>query len=164
MKKMNKILAILLAFVMMFALAACGGKDGAETSKDGSETAKTTSVSGDMVTAEIPDGWCLVTGTDMFGIDTADFICPTDEYKSGDPYLQIEEYPQDLDGAKAVLESGSPFGTYAGEKSLANGTWYLAENAAVAQLGEKVIMVKGYKCDFASDEVQSILGSLQWIK
>ena len=36
------------------------------------------------------------------------------------------------------------------------------ENAACAQIGEKVFMVKGYECDFESDEVQSILGSLRW--
>ena len=54
--------------------------------------------------------------------------------------------------------------TYAGTKELANGTWYLAENAAAAKLGEKALLVKGYQCNFGSDEVQSILGSLQWIQ
>ena len=49
-------------------------------------------------------------------------------------------------------------------KELANGTWYLAENAAAAQLDEKAIIVKGYQCDFGSDEIQSILGSLQWLQ
>lgn len=164
---MNKILAILLALTMMFALVACGGGNkggGNNGNSDGNSAPKTTTASGDMVTVELPSGWSLVTGTDMFGTDTADIICHTEDYQSGDPYLQVEEYPQDLDGAKAVLESGNPYGTYAGEKELTNGTWYLAENAAVAQIGEKVFMVKGYKCDFGSDEVQSILGSLQWVK
>ena len=115
-----------------------------------------------MVTAELPSGWSLVTGTDMNGDDMADFICHAEEFEYGDPYLQVEEYPQDLDSAKAVLESGNPYGTYDGEKELANGTWYLAETAASAQIGEKVFMVKGYECDFGSEEVQSILGSLQW--
>lgn len=41
---------------------------------------------------------------------------------------------------------------------------YVAENAASAQIGEKVFIVKGYECDFGSDEVQSILGTLQWTK
>ena len=95
---------------------------------------------------------------------TADIIAHSEDYKTGDPYLQVEEYPQNLDAAKAVLESGNPYGSYDGEKELTNGTWYLAENAAVAQIGEKVFMVKGYKCDFGSDEVQGILGSLQWVK
>ena len=158
MKTMNKILAILLTLTMVLALAACGGDD------SGSSTQKTTTTSGDMVTAELPSGWSLVTGTDMFGIDTADIICHSEDYKSGDPYLQVEEYPRELDSAKAVLESGSPYGTYGGEKELTNGTWYLAENAAAAQIGEKVFMVKGYKCDFGGEEVQSILGSLQWVK
>ena len=49
-------------------------------------------------------------------------------------------------------------------RQLANGTWYLAENAAAAQLDEKAIIVKGYQCDFGSDEIQSILGSLQWLQ
>ena len=155
---MNKILAILLALTMMLALAACGSGN-----SDGNAP-KTTTASGDMVTAELPSGWSLVTGTDMFGTDTADIICHSKDYKSGDPYLQVEEYPQSLDAAKAVLESGRPYGTYDGEKGLNNGTWYLAENAAAAQIGEKVFMVKGYKCDFGSEEVQNILGSLQWVK
>ena len=158
MKKMNKILAILLALTMMLALAACNGGN------SGDSAPKTTAVSGDMVTAELPSGWSLVTGTDMNGNDMADFICHAEKFEYGDPYLQVEEYPQGLDSAKAVLESGDPYGTYDGEKELTNGTWYLAENAASAQIGEKVFMVKGYECDFGSDEVQSILGSLQWIK
>lgn len=65
---------------------------------------------------------------------------------------------------KAVLESGNPYGTYAGEKKLANGTWYLAENIAITLLDDKVLTVKGYQCDFKSDEVQGILGSIQWNK
>ena len=117
-----------------------------------------------MVTAELPSGWSLVTGTDMNGDDMADFICHAEKLEYGDPYLQVEEYPRGLDSAKAVLESGDPYGTYDGEKELTNGTWYLAENAASAQIGEKVFMVKGYEYDFGSDEVQSILGSLQWIE
>ena len=171
MKKINKILAFLLALTMVLALAACGGNNGENGNSDnGNNSAdssnvsapKTTTASGDMVTAELPSGWSLVTGTDMNGDDMADFICHAEEFEFGDPYLQVEEYPQDLDSAKAVLESGNPYGTYDGEKELANGTWYLAETAASAQIGEKVFMVKGYECDFGSEEVQSILGSLQW--
>ena len=175
MKKMNKILAILLALAMMLALAACDGKNGDngnsgnDNSDNGNSSAnvsapQTTTASGDMVTVELPSGWSLVTGTDMNGADMADFICHTEKFEYGDPYLQVEEYPQDLDSAKAVLESGNPYGTYDGEKELTNGTWYLAENAAAAQLGEKALLVKGYQCDFGSEEVQSILGSLQWVQ
>lgn len=167
MKKMNKTLAILLALAMMLALAACGGNNGGSgNSGNGNNNAdsapKTTTASGDMITVELPSGWSLVTGTDMNGADIADFICHTEKFEYGDPYLQAEEYPQDLDSAKAILESGDPYGTYNGEKELANGTWYLAENAASAQVGEKVFMVRGYECDFGSEEVQNILGSLQW--
>lgn len=161
MKKTNKILVLLLAFTMMLTFAACSGSN---SDSDAKKATKTTAASGDMVTAELPSGWLLVTGTEMFGMNEADFICHTEKYQVGDPYLQIEEYPQGLDAAKAVLESGSTFGTYNGEKGLNNGTWYLAENAAVAQIGEKVFMVKGYECDFSSEDVQTILGSLQWIK
>lgn len=146
-----------MALTMVLTLAACGG--GA-----GGNTPKTTAVTGDMISAEIPSGWILVTGTEMFGNNTADLICHTEKYQTGDPYLQVEEYPQSLDSAKAVLESGKPYGTYNGEKELSNGTWYLAENAAVAQIGEKVFVVKGYKCDFASEDVHTILGSLSWNK
>ena len=136
MKKINKILAFLLALTMVLALAACGGNNG-DNSDNGNNSAdssnvsapKTTTASGDMVTAELPSGWSLVTGTDMNGDDMADFICHAEEFEYGDPYLQIEEYPQGLDSAKAVLESGSPYGTYYGEKELTNGTWYLAETA-----------------------------------
>ena len=161
---MHKILAILLALTMMLTLAACDGGNSGNSSNSGDSAPKTTAASGDLVKAELPSGWSLVTGTEMFGMDEADFICPTEKYEFGDPYLQIEEYPQDLDTAKALLESGNPYGTYIGEKALANGTWYVAETAAAAQIGEKVFMVVGYECDFASEAVQSILGSLQWIE
>ena len=177
MKKMNKILAILLALTMMLALAACNGGNSGDSSNSNSSNSgdssnsnsgdsapKTTAASGDMVTAELPSGWSLVTGTDMNGNDMADFICHAEKFEYGDPYLQVEEYPQGLDSAKAVLESGDPYGTYDGEKELTNGTWYLAENAACAQIGEKVFMVKGYECDLGSEDVQIILGSLRWIQ
>ena len=164
MKRMHKILAILLALTMMLTLAACDGGDSGNSGNSDDSAPKTTAASGDLVKAELPSGWSLVTGTEMFGMDEADFICPTEKYEFGDPYLQVEEYPRDLDTAKALLESGNPYGTYIGEKALANGTWYVAETAAAAQIGEKVFMVVGYECDFGSEAVQSILGSLQWIK
>lgn len=155
---MKKILTTLLSLTMMLVLAACSGGN------NGGSAAKTTAVSGDKVTAELPSGWSLVTGTGMNGNDMADFICHAEEFEYGDPYLQVEEYTKDLDSAKELLESGDPYGTYDGEKELTNGTWYVAENAASAQIGEKVFIVKGYECDFGSDEVQSILGTLQWAK
>ena len=169
MKRMNRIIFLILALTIMLALSACGGNgknDNGNSSVESSSVSapKTTAASGDVVTAELPSGWILVTGTDMLGMNEADFICHTEKYQVGDPYLQIEEYPQDLDAAKAILESGNTFGKYNGEKELVNGTWYLAENAAVAQISEKVFMVKGYECDFSSEDVQNILGSLQWKK
>lgn len=162
MKKLNKIAALLLALAMALALTACGGSEAG--SGDSSAAPKTTSATGDMVTAEVPEGWSLVTGSDMFGTPTADFVCHSESYQVGDAYLQIEQASYNLDDLKAILESGSPYGTYAGEQALANGTWYLAENAAAAQLGDKVMLVKGYKCDFGSADVHAVLGSLQWVK
>lgn len=153
---MKKIPWTLFALVMLLALAACGGPGGSAP--------KTTSSSGNVVAAELPSGWSLISGTDMHGVDLADFICHAEEFELGDPYLQAQEYFGGIEAAQAVLESEDPYGTYAGAKELANGTWYLAENAAAAQLGEKALIVKGYQCDFRSDEVQNILSSLRWVQ
>lgn len=159
------LLAIKKAFWLLFtvtvllALPACGG-----SGETDSGASKMVSASGDMVTAELPSGWNLVSGTDMNGVDLADFICHAEKFELGDPYLQAQEYFGGIEAARAVLESEDPYGTYAGTKELANGTWYLAENAAAAQLGEKALLVKGYQCDFGSEEVQSILGSLQLVQ
>ena len=119
MNKMNKILAILLALTMMMTLAACNSGN---SGNSGDGTSKTTAASGDMVTAELPSGWSLVTGTDMNGDDMADFICHAEEFEYGDPYLQVEEYPRDPDSAKTVPESGDPYETYDWEKELTNST------------------------------------------
>ena len=94
MKKINKILAFLLALTMVLALAACGGNNGENGNSDnGNNSAdssnvsapKTTTASGDMVTAELPSGWSLVTGTDMNGNDMADFICHAEEFEYSVP-------------------------------------------------------------------------------
>lgn len=154
MKKASKVIMAVLVFAMALTLTACGGSGGT----------KGTEASGDMVTATIPSGWSLVSGTEMQGIKTEDFICHSKEYKVGDPYLQVEQDSRSIDAMKAVLESESPYGTYAGEKKLANGTWYIAKNIAITLLDDKVLTVKGYQCDFSSDEVQGILGSIQWKK
>ena len=155
----KKALWLLFTAAVLLALPACGG-----SRETDSGAPKTVSASGDMVTAELPSGWSLVSGTDMNGVDLADFICRAEEFELGDPYLQAQEYFGGIEAARAVLESEDPYGTYAGTKELANGTWYLAENAAAVQLGEKALLVKGYQCDFGSEEVQSILGSLQLVQ
>ena len=154
----KKALWILFTAAVLLALPACGG-----LGENGDGKPKTTSASGDMVTAELPSGWSLVSGTDMNGVDLADFICHAEEFELGDPYLQAQEYFGGIEAARAVLESEDPYGTYYGEKELGGVIWYLTENAAAAQLGEKALLVKGYQCDFESEEVQSILGSLHWI-
>ena len=155
----KKALWLLFTAAVLLALPACGG-----SGETDSGAPKMVSASGDMVTAELPSGWSLVSGTDMNGVDLADFICHAEKFELGDPYLQAQEYFGGIEAARAVLESEDPYGTYAGTKELATGTWYLAENAAAAQLGEKALLVKGYQCDFGSEEVQSILGSLQWVQ
>ena len=153
---MKKFPWFLFTVAMLLPLTACGGPGGSAP--------KTTSSSGDVVAAEFPSGWSLISGTDMHGVDLADFICHAEKFELGDPYLQAQEYFGGIEAVRAVLESENPYGTYTGTKELANGTWYLAENAAAAQLDEKAIIVKGYQCDFGSDEIQSILGSLQWLQ
>lgn len=153
---MKKFPWFLFTMAMLLPLTACGGSGG--------NAPKTTPASGDMVEVDLPSGWILISGTDMHGVDLADFICHAEKFELGDPYLQAQEYFGGIEAARAVLKSEDPYGTYAGTKELANGTWYLAENAAAAQLGEKALLVKGYQCDFGSEEVQSILGSLQLVQ
>lgn len=158
---MKKIFALALALLMLIALAACG-----ETTKSETNTTPTETVTaiGDVVTGVIPSGWSFISGTDMNGADGADFICHAKEYKLGDAYLQAAVYNSGIDDAKAVLESADPYGAYVDEVELPNGTWYIAENAAASLIGDKAMLVKGYQCDFSSNEVQSILGSLNWAK
>ncbi|MGM9606356.1 MAG: hypothetical protein ACI3XJ_02515 [Oscillospiraceae bacterium] len=155
---MKKFIAIIACLVVVLYLAACGGSS---NSGEGTEV-KTTPASGDVVKAEIPGGWSLVSGTEMNGANIADFICHAENFEIGDPYLQTTKDDRDIAAVQAVLESGDPFGAYSGSKELANGTWYIAENAAAALIGDKVLLVRGYECDFGSSEVQNILGSLQW--
>ena len=142
--------------MLALSLAACGNKGG--------NPSKTELVIGELIKAEIPDGWCIVTGTEMTGTFGADFICPSENYELGDAYLQAVPDSRDIDKVKDMLVSTNPYGAYSGEVELANGTWYIAENAAAAVIGEKSLLVKGYEIDFGSDEVQSVLGSLQWAK
>lgn len=156
---MRKIIFTVFALALVFSLAACGGSG---NNGGGEMEAKTTPVSGDVVAAQLPAGWSLVSGTEMNGADGADFICRAEEYELGDPYLQTTKDGRDIADVQAVLKSEDPFGMYSGEKELANGTWYIAELAAAADIGGKVCLVRGYGCDFGSDEVQDILGGLQW--
>ncbi len=77
----KKILWLLFTAAILLALPACGG-----FGETDSGAPKTVSASGDMVTAELPSGWSLVSGTDMNGVDLADFICHAEEFELGDPY------------------------------------------------------------------------------
>ena len=152
---MKKVLPALLSAALLLSFAACGASGEAAS-------AKTTPASGDVVSADLPDGWTLVSGTDMNGAGGSDYICRSKEFQIGDPYLQAARDDRDAAGMQALLEGEDPFGTYYGSFELANGIWYIAENAAGAVLGEKTLLVKGYECDFQSDEVRTILGSIQW--
>ena len=80
----------------------------------------------------------------------------------GDPYLQVTKDDRDIEAIRKVLQSEETFGKYTGEVESNSITWYVAEKAAAAMIGEKACLVCGYECDFSSAEVQSILGSIQW--
>ena len=159
---MKKCFAVILVIIMLLSLSACGEKTSGGSG--GNSGGTVSAVAGDVCTADIPGGWCFVSGSDMNGANSADFICHAKEYKLGDAYLQVEAYGTGIDDAKAVLESATPYGAYSGEADMDNGTWYIAENAAAALIGEKTMLVRGYRCNFNSDEVQAILGSLAWVK
>lgn len=70
-----------------------------------------------MVTAELPSGWSLVTGTDMNGDDMADFICHAEKFEYGDPYLQVEEYPRDPTVQRRFRNPAIPMKPTMGKKS-----------------------------------------------
>ncbi len=50
---------------------------------------KSQTVTGGVISANIPSGWCMVTGTEMNGASGSDYICHSKEFVLGDPYLQI---------------------------------------------------------------------------
>lgn len=154
MKKIGGILS--LTFLFVFVFLGCG----TSPEKD-KGSGKTQFVSGDVVAAEIPSGWSLISGTDMNGASGADYICHSDKFKIGDPYLQTTQ-DRDIDAVRKILESEETFGKYLGTVTLNNGTWYVAEKAAAAKIGEKACLVRGYECDFSSVQVQEILGSIRW--
>lgn len=155
----RKVISAVFSAALAISLAACGIDPGTGTSGE-----KTTTVTGEVIKAEIPAGWCIVTSTDMTGASGADFICRSETYELGDSYLQAIPDSRNIDTFKRMLESTDPYGTYFGEVELTNGTWYIAANAAVTPIAEGTLIVKGYEIDFNSDEVQSILGSLQCIE
>ncbi|MDD8048385.1 MAG: hypothetical protein PHH04_02160 [Thomasclavelia sp.] len=149
---MKKLVSVMLICLLAVSLVGCGG---------GSSTK---SVKGGVVKAKIPEDWSLVDGKTMNGASGADYICNSKKFEVGDPYLNIAESSKDIADLKSTLKGEATYGKYYGESKLDNGTWYLAENAGTAKIGKKVIFVAGYKCDFDSDEVKDILGSLEWVK
>ena len=154
--KKNAILTAFLALVLTFSLAACGAKD------DGKTEATTQTLTGDVITVSIPSGWSLVSGTDMNGANSSDYICHAEKFEIGDPYLQVAKDDRDIAAIQNVLQSEETFGEYIGEVESNGTTWYVAENAAAAMVSEKACLVRGYECDFSSTEVQGILSSIQW--
>lgn len=159
---MKKVISVVLCLVLVLSFSACGNNGGSSDETD--TPAKMESVAGEVVKAKLPSGWCIVTSTEMTGASGADFICHSDRYEFGDSYIQTVPDGRDMDKIKKMLVSTDPYGAYSGEVELENGTWYIAENAAAAVIGEKALLVKGYDIDFGSDEVHSILGSLQWVE
>lgn len=156
---MKKVMLIVLSLIFVLSFAACGETGGTQDKADTSN--KTKAVTGEVIKAEFPSGWCLVTSTEMTGTSGADFICHSEKYEFGDAYLQVIPDSRNVETIKEILVSTDPYGEYYGQVELANGTWYTAENAATAFIGEKTLIVKGYEIDFGSEEVLSILGSLQ---
>ncbi|MGN0174150.1 MAG: hypothetical protein ACI39F_06895 [Acutalibacteraceae bacterium] len=151
---MKKILSIVLCIIMLGCFAACdkGGKSTLETK------------TGDVITVGIPEGWSLVSGTDMNGANSADFICNAEKFEIGDSYLQVTKNSGDISTVQEQLKSGDTFGKYIDDVDLNGNTWYIAEKAAAAMIGDYACFVSGYECDFSSDEVQQILGSIKWAK
>lgn len=146
--------------MLVLSFTACERNGGSSDKPDTSN--KVEIDTGEVIKADVSSGWCIVIGTEMTGASGADFLCHSDKYELGDAYIQMVPDGRDIDKIQEMLVSAAPYGAYSGEVELENGTWYLAENAGAAIIGEKNLLVKGYKIDFSSDKVQSILGSLQW--
>ena len=73
---MKKLQAAFQIFLLVLSLAACGKM-------------KSQTVTGGVISANIPSGWCMVIGTEMNGASGSDYICHSKEFVLGDPYLQI---------------------------------------------------------------------------
>lgn len=165
------ILAVVTCCIVLCAVLASGGCAGSsegnnEESLDLSKVsmpAEAHGVTGELVSANIPSGWSLVTSSEMTGAAGEDFICKGDPYKAGNPYLQITSDGNDIEKLEQILESEDSYGGYYGEAELSNGTWYLAEKAAGVQLENGICLrVLGYDVDFRSNDVRYILGSLEY--
>ena len=142
---MKRIFALALIAVMVFSMAACGGGGG-------------TQVTGDVVSASIPSGWCMVSGTEMFGQDSCDFICHSKEYELGDAYMQIATSFSDYDSTRAAYADsawGDPV-----EFTVNGITWSGADLGICADIGGTVVTVACYNVDFNDKEVQEILGTI----
>ncbi|MGN0172741.1 MAG: hypothetical protein ACI39E_08155 [Acutalibacteraceae bacterium] len=158
---MKKVLCIVLCLILACSLAACSSSPA--QGENGSQTqVQTKTVTGELVKVDIPEGWSLVTSTDMNGASGADYICHSESFEIGDPYLQAALDTRAIEDIQALFEAGDIFGASLGTADLNGTTWYLAEKAAAALIGEKVCLVLGYECDFSSDEVQQILSTIQW--
>lgn len=167
------IVVSMVCIVFCLALVACSqsGEKTSDvltssvgTSSEKAPSVETHAVVGELVSANIPSGWSLVTSTEMTGASGDDFICQGDPYEFGDSYLQVISEGDDISRLKTTLESGSPYGTYYGTVDMENGTWYLADKAAGIQLANgRCLRVLGYEIDFQSNDVQQILGSLKLV-
>ena len=162
---MKKTITIALALIMLVFFAACGNNaDTGDDSSAGTNTASelvTETVTGELITADIPEGWCLITSTDLNGAIGEDFIyhvANTDDIQIGDPYIQVKKGNGNLEEVKESL--GDAFGTAVDPITTGDTTWYGRENGICAQMGDTIILALPYECDFSDTEVQAILGSI----
>lgn len=61
---------------------ACERNGGSSDKPDTSNKAEIDT--GEVIKADVPSGWCIVTGTEMTGASGADFLCHSDKYELGD--------------------------------------------------------------------------------
>ena len=66
---MKKLLALLMAGMLLFSMAACGGDETAEGGNDGGETAQSEVYDAGNVSVAVPSGWKAFEVKDTFGAD-----------------------------------------------------------------------------------------------
>ena len=167
---MKKFFLVAFVVLVMVAFVACGndGADGSneETSDSSSQTVeaveeKTEVISGENISAAIPEGWCHITSEELNGVSGEDFIyhvADKGDINFGDPFLQVKIYHGDLEEAKESLATG--FGEAISPLVTGETTWYGAEDGICTQIGDAVVIVLNYECDWNDGEVQTILGSI----
>lgn len=109
---MKKISWIIFIVAILLTLTVCGG-----SGANGDDEFKTTPASGDVVSAELPSGWSLISGTDMNGVDLADFICHAEEFELGAPTCKHRSILETLRRHGLFWSRRTPMGPIQGQKS-----------------------------------------------